>query len=223
MAFTDWQAQGSPQWSDHLEVKRQQFKAGIALATGGLGCLRNYCAQDRHIVANRIFFDRYRGTIQRERPCSELNSTPSTCAFSKSCSRWAHDQCRIVRACRHSAPPCLRRVRKLEEAGVIESYHAVLNASKLGYDLVAFCMVGLKTPVGGHLKAFAAATDNWSIVRQAWMVNGDSDLCFIAWQRTNEVSGFRHRSAYGKRACGYRQDHADDRQVKKVGLLEVGA
>lgn len=39
-----------------------------------------------------------------------------------------------------SAPPCLRRVRKLEEAGVIRGYRALLNASALGYDLVAFCM-----------------------------------------------------------------------------------
>jgi DNA-binding Lrp family transcriptional regulator len=43
-----------------------------------------------------------------------------------------------------SAPPCLRRVRKLEEAGIIEGYTAMLNAPALGYDLVAFCMVGLK-------------------------------------------------------------------------------
>ena len=57
-----------------------------------------------------------------------------------------------------SAPPCLRRVRKLEEAGVIEGYHAMLNAPKLGFDLVAFCMVGLKRQSDSNLKAFAAAT-----------------------------------------------------------------
>ena len=80
-----------------------------------------------------------------------------------------------------SAPPCLRRVRKLEEAGVIESYHAVLNGNKLGYDLVAFCMVGLKHQSESNLKAFAAATDSWPIVRQAWMVNGDNDeRCYFS-------------------------------------------
>jgi DNA-binding Lrp family transcriptional regulator len=55
-----------------------------------------------------------------------------------------------------SAPPCLRRVRKLEEAGVISGYRALINAQALGYDLVAFCMVGL--------------------VREAWMVSGESDF-----------------------------------------------
>lgn len=75
-----------------------------------------------------------------------------------------------------SAPPCLRRVRKLEEAGVIESYHAVLNASRLGYDLVAFCMVGLKHQSDANLKAFAARTASWPLVREAWMVSGESDF-----------------------------------------------
>lgn len=74
-----------------------------------------------------------------------------------------------------SAPPCLRRVRKLEEAGIIEGYHAMLNAPRLGFDLVAFCMVGLKHQSDSNLKAFAAATEGWPMVRQAWMVSGDSD------------------------------------------------
>lgn len=75
-----------------------------------------------------------------------------------------------------SAPPCLRRVRKLEEGGIIRGYHALLNAPVLGYDLVAFCMVGLRHQSEGDLKAFAAATAKWRLVRQAWMVSGDSDF-----------------------------------------------
>ncbi|WP_275783829.1 Lrp/AsnC family transcriptional regulator [Pararhizobium gei] len=75
-----------------------------------------------------------------------------------------------------SAPPCLRRVRKLEEGGVIRGYHALLNAPTLGFDLVAFCMVGLRHQSEAELKAFAAATAKWRLVRQAWMVSGDSDF-----------------------------------------------
>ncbi|OLP59363.1 ArsR family transcriptional regulator [Xaviernesmea oryzae] len=74
-----------------------------------------------------------------------------------------------------SAPPCLRRVRKLEEAGIIRGYRAILNAPSLGYDLVAFCMVGLKHQSEADLKAFAARTRDWPMVREAWMVSGDSD------------------------------------------------
>ena len=54
-----------------------------------------------------------------------------------------------------SAPPCLRRVRKLEEAGIIEGYHAMLNSPKLGFDLVAFCMVGLKECGKDHVSLFS--------------------------------------------------------------------
>ncbi|BCH54924.1 winged helix-turn-helix transcriptional regulator [Agrobacterium vitis] len=75
-----------------------------------------------------------------------------------------------------SAPPCLRRVRKLEEAGIIQGYHAALSGPKLGFDLVAFCMVGLKHQSEANLKSFAAATEQWPLVRQAWMVNGESDF-----------------------------------------------
>lgn len=75
-----------------------------------------------------------------------------------------------------SAPPCLRRVRKLEEAGIIRAYRAMLHAPNLGYDLVAFCMVGLKHQADASLKEFAARTKAWPIVREAWLVSGESDF-----------------------------------------------
>ncbi|KQW29724.1 ArsR family transcriptional regulator [Rhizobium sp. Root274] len=121
-----------------------------------------------------------------------------------------------------SAPPCLRRVRKLEEAGVVESYHAVLNASKLGYDLVAFCMVGLKHQSEANLKDFAAATDNWSIVRQAWMVNGDSDfLLHCVAENLTKFQDFVIEVLTANEHVDTVRTMLTIRQVKKVGLLEV--
>jgi DNA-binding Lrp family transcriptional regulator len=75
-----------------------------------------------------------------------------------------------------SAPPCLRRVKRLEETGIIRSYRAQLNAPALGMDVVAFCLVGLKHQSDAELKTFAALTRNWPIVREAWMVSGESDF-----------------------------------------------
>lgn len=75
-----------------------------------------------------------------------------------------------------SAPPCLRRVRWLEEKGIIRGYRALLSAPSLGYDVVAFCLVGLHRQSDPELKAFVELTRNWSIVRQAWMVSGESDF-----------------------------------------------
>jgi DNA-binding Lrp family transcriptional regulator len=75
-----------------------------------------------------------------------------------------------------SAPPCLRRVRRLEEAGIIRGYRALLNGKSLGMDVVAFCLVGLKHQSDSDLKAFAEKTRAWPIVRDAWMVSGESDF-----------------------------------------------
>jgi len=75
-----------------------------------------------------------------------------------------------------SAPPCLRRVRRLEESGIIRGYRALLNAPALGLEVVAFCLVGLHHQSETELKAFAESTRNWPIVRQAWMVSGESDF-----------------------------------------------
>ncbi|MEM9106762.1 MAG: Lrp/AsnC family transcriptional regulator [Pseudomonadota bacterium] len=75
-----------------------------------------------------------------------------------------------------SAPPCLRRLRKLEEAGIIKGYRAMLDAPSLGFDLVAFCMIGLTLQSEANLRAFAELTLRWPIVRASWMVSGESDF-----------------------------------------------
>ncbi|HWK14489.1 MAG TPA: Lrp/AsnC family transcriptional regulator [Rhizobiaceae bacterium] len=75
-----------------------------------------------------------------------------------------------------SAPPCLRRVRHLEETGVIRGYRALLNAPALGKEVVAFCQIGLHHQSEAELRTFADLTRGWPIVRAAWMVSGDSDF-----------------------------------------------
>lgn len=75
-----------------------------------------------------------------------------------------------------SAPPCLRRVRKLEESGIIQGYQAIINGEAVGQDLVAFCSIGLKHQSDSELKAFSEKAKSWSLVRRAWMISGDSDF-----------------------------------------------
>jgi len=75
-----------------------------------------------------------------------------------------------------SAPPCLRRVKRLEQTGIIRSYRALLNAAALGKDVVAFCQIGLHRQSETDLKAFSDLAHTWPIVRQAWMVSRDSDF-----------------------------------------------
>ncbi|MEQ1716121.1 MAG: Lrp/AsnC family transcriptional regulator [Hyphomicrobium sp.] len=74
-----------------------------------------------------------------------------------------------------SAPPCLRRVRALEEAGLINGYSAQLDEEALGFTLTAFAMVRLHNQAEADLRAFENALLSWPIVREAHMLSGESD------------------------------------------------
>ncbi|MGV8949184.1 MAG: Lrp/AsnC family transcriptional regulator [Candidatus Paracaedibacter sp.] len=74
-----------------------------------------------------------------------------------------------------SAPPCLRRVRALEEAGVIESYHAILNQKALGFEVTIFAQVGLSSQSDADLRAFEEQVRKWPLVRECHMIAGESD------------------------------------------------
>ncbi len=75
-----------------------------------------------------------------------------------------------------SAPPCLRRVRALEKAGLIRGYHADLNGKALGFEVTVFAMVGLHSQAEADLKAFEALVGSWPLVRECHMLNGDIDF-----------------------------------------------
>ena len=75
-----------------------------------------------------------------------------------------------------SAPPCLRRVRSLEEAGIIEGYRALIDEKTLGFDVTAFAMVGLSSQSGAGLVSFQARVMGWEIVRECYMLSGDIDF-----------------------------------------------
>lgn len=75
-----------------------------------------------------------------------------------------------------SAPPCLRRVRALEKAGLIHGYHANLDGKALGFEVTVFAMVGLHSQAEADLKAFEALVGTWPLVRECHMLNGDIDF-----------------------------------------------
>jgi DNA-binding Lrp family transcriptional regulator len=75
-----------------------------------------------------------------------------------------------------SAPPCLRRVRALEEAGLIRGYHADINAEALGYGVTIFAQVGLASQAEPDLKAFEDLIATWPEVREANMLAGETDF-----------------------------------------------
>jgi DNA-binding Lrp family transcriptional regulator len=73
-------------------------------------------------------------------------------------------------------PPCLRRVRALEDAGVIRGYHAELDASKLGFAITVFALVSLKSQAEEDLRQFEAHMRTLAEVRECHMLNGEIDF-----------------------------------------------
>lgn len=75
-----------------------------------------------------------------------------------------------------SAPPCLRRVRVLEEKGYIRGYHADLDPHRLGWEITFFAIVGLDSQKEAVLSAFEELVATWPEVRECHMIRGGGDF-----------------------------------------------
>jgi DNA-binding Lrp family transcriptional regulator len=88
-----------------------------------------------------------------------------------------------------SAPPCLRRVRTLEDSGYINGYHADVDARALGFEVQVFVMIGLASQAEADLRAFEDRCRAWPLVRECHMLNGEVD--FILKCTAPDLSGFQ--------------------------------
>ncbi len=82
----------------------------------------------------------------------------------------------LARRAEITAPPCLRRMRRLEEAGVIRGYHADTDPAKLGWPIEFFAIVGLESQKETVLSAFELLVDEWPEVRECHMIRGGGDF-----------------------------------------------
>lgn len=88
-----------------------------------------------------------------------------------------------------SPPPCLRRVRALEEAGLIRGYRALLDERKLGIETVFFAFVHLASQAEADLAAFQSRINAWPAVRECWTLSGDID--FVLKCVASDLKGFQ--------------------------------
>jgi DNA-binding Lrp family transcriptional regulator len=88
-----------------------------------------------------------------------------------------------------TAPPCLRRVRALEEAGVIRGYHAELDPVALGHPITVFALVSLRSQAESDLAAFEQHIAAIPEVRECHMLNGEID--FILKIVATDLKGFQ--------------------------------
>ena len=100
-----------------------------------------------------------------------------------------------------SPPPCLRRVRALEESGYIHGYHAELDPDLIGYEVTAFCHVGLISQAESDLRAFEALVRSWANVRECHMLMGEDDFILkVMAPSVDELNAFIIRSL-GQGSC----------------------
>lgn len=75
-----------------------------------------------------------------------------------------------------SAPPCLRRVRTLEQEGIIKGYHADIDGEALGFSVTIFAFVGLTSQAETDLRDFEDMVSQWDNVRECHMLMGETDF-----------------------------------------------
>ncbi len=75
-----------------------------------------------------------------------------------------------------SPPPCLRRVRTLEEEGYIQGYRGLLDPRRLGFDVTVFASVHLSSQADADLRAFEEFVRAEPLVRECWMLSGEVDF-----------------------------------------------
>ncbi len=74
-----------------------------------------------------------------------------------------------------SPSPCLRRVRHLEQAGVITGYVGLVDPEKIGLTVTAFVRVRLDQQDDRHLAAFETQIASFPEVMECYLMTGESD------------------------------------------------
>ncbi len=74
-----------------------------------------------------------------------------------------------------SASPCLRRVKSLEENGVISGYSAIINQNKVNLSVNVFVQVSLETQSEDRLQVFEEKIMEYKEVMEAYLMTGEAD------------------------------------------------
>ena len=75
-----------------------------------------------------------------------------------------------------SAPPCLRRLKSLEESGVIKGYYAEINHSVVGYNFEALCFVTLNSQNATDIEKFVNEVTKFKNIRSCTAIIGGADF-----------------------------------------------
>ncbi|WP_420476430.1 Lrp/AsnC family transcriptional regulator [Noviherbaspirillum sp. ST9] len=90
-----------------------------------------------------------------------------------------------------SPSSCLRRVRLLEENGVIGRYSAVLDTAALGLEVDAFVQITMRRDVERWHENFSASLKAWPEVVGSYIITGEANYLLRVRART-----LKHFSAF---------------------------
>jgi DNA-binding Lrp family transcriptional regulator len=81
----------------------------------------------------------------------------------------------LAERCALSPSPCWRRVRALEESGIIDRYVTLVDPARIGLSVSVFVSVSLSTQVESALEAFEGAIARRPEVMECYLMTGDAD------------------------------------------------
>lgn len=88
-----------------------------------------------------------------------------------------------------STSPCLERVKRLEQDGWIQGYHARLSAQKLRASLLVFVEISLNYSSGSVFNEFRKAVRQWPQIQECHLVSGDFD--YLLKIRIADMAAYR--------------------------------
>jgi Lrp/AsnC family leucine-responsive transcriptional regulator len=88
-----------------------------------------------------------------------------------------------------SATPCARRVKRLEDEGLIERYVTLLNAERLGIGMNAFVIVRLRNQTRQAIEVFERAIRKMPEVVECYLTTGSHD--YLVHVRVGDIDAFR--------------------------------
>lgn len=122
-----------------------------------------------------------------------------------------------------SASPCWRRIKRLEDAGLIRKRVTLLDAARLGLDFEVYAIVKLNLPSTGNLERFEAAVADWPEVVQCATITGREDYVLrIVTADMHSFDKFLREKLLALGIVSDCESHIVTRGVKNVTALPLG-
>jgi Lrp/AsnC family transcriptional regulator len=122
-----------------------------------------------------------------------------------------------------SASPCWRRLKRLEEEGVIAGRVLLVDADKLGLDFEVYAMVKLQTPTRDNLETFEKASRTWPEALECATITGAADYILrIVTTDMHAYDDFLRDKILGVGLVSDVQSHIVVRVAKRTTALPLG-